>query len=658
MHSLDSDTAWTTISKVAPAKDQERIAKHMVPMRGTQTALRPLLANSSAFDLHSDFLAETFPDEFEGLDQEGYRELVLGVDRPFASGNLVELTATGASGGSRWGFVVWDTPNQADQTVSLAQAEQVFEALSPMVEALSAEPLVFIAYTDNQRQAAEDWGSLAPFETWDWQQTVDYEAYTEAVAFGTLRLVDVADLEELEEDGLLGWQDVLVFDEAPFDLERVVSGVVTGSRQTGLSHLNVRAASRGTPNCYQHLAQAHLEPYEGLLVRFECGEDRLDIRTADLDEAEAFWEELRPDPVDVVGPDLETLALVPLLDLPTDSADDREANVAAYGAKGANLGLLYQRISTHLQLEGFVVPMSAYAAHMAQEAPPMDGAPEGASFQEVVDVWFADEDFLSRADLRRARLDDLREAIREAPVDEALLLDLSEQIEAQWGDDSAMVRFRSSSNAEDALAFSGAGLYDSTSACVADEWDDDEEGPSHCDADQAKERTLSRALGKVWASTWNMAAVEERDWYGIEHHDVAMGVLVNTRSAGEQAEAVVFSGDPVDTSDDRVRVDAQWGEIGVVSPESGVVPEVIRVTVEDGVVVELDWEQDSSEAPDGTPVLSISQAARIGLLVDELDTLLPRDHPVPDGQTLLWDTEWKVLSDGRLVIKQVRPFLR
>ena len=28
------------------------------------------------------------------------------------------------------------------------------------------------------------------------------------------------------------------------------------------------------------------------------------------------------------------------------------------------------------------------------------------------------------------------------------------------------------------------------------------------------------------------------------------------------------------------------------------------------------------------------------------------------GDTLLLDTEWKVLSDGRLIIKQIRPFLR
>ncbi len=34
------------------------------------------------------------------------------------------------------------------------------------------------------------------------------------------------------------------------------------------------------------------------------------------------------------------------------------------------------------------------------------------------------------------------------------------------------------------------------------------------------------------------------------------------------------------------------------------------------------------------------------------------DGTVPSGATVLLDTEWKILSDGRLIVKQVRPFLR
>ena len=34
------------------------------------------------------------------------------------------------------------------------------------------------------------------------------------------------------------------------------------------------------------------------------------------------------------------------------------------------------------------------------------------------------------------------------------------------------------------------------------------------------------------------------------------------------------------------------------------------------------------------------------------------DELVPATADVLLDTEWKVLADGRLIVKQVRPFLR
>jgi hypothetical protein len=36
----------------------------------------------------------------------------------------------------------------------------------------------------------------------------------------------------------------------------------------------------------------------------------------------------------------------------------------------------------------------------------------------------------------------------------------------------------------------------------------------------------------------------------------------------------------------------------------------------------------------------------------------PVDEAPPPGGVVLLDSEWKVLSDGRLIVKQVRPFLR
>ena len=87
--------------------------------------------------------------------------------------------------------------------------------------------------------------------------------------------------------------------------------------------------------------------------------------------------------------------------------------------------------------------------------------------------------------------------------------------------------------------------------------------------------------------------------------------------------------------------------VGPISP---------TVILNNGEVIDIVRQQASSET-EGR-VLGPSEAGRIGLRVAGLAELMPLDTEVPDGHTLLYDTEWKVLSDGRLIIKQVRPFLR
>jgi hypothetical protein len=124
--------------------------------------------------------------------------------------------------------------------------------------------------------------------------------------------------------------------------------------------------------------------------------------------------------------------------------------------------------------------------------------------------------------------------------------------------------------------------------CLADETDGDTIGPSRCDPDQMRERDVCRGLTEVWASLWNMKAFEERAWYGIDHRQVAMGILVNTRTKGELANIVAFTGNPLRAGDDRYLVNAQVGELDVVSAKPGVWPEKVLLTVEGGAVVAIE----------------------------------------------------------------------
>jgi hypothetical protein len=157
----------------------------------------------------------------------------------------------------------------------------------------------------------------------------------------------------------------------------------------------------------------------------------------------------------------------------------------------------------------------------------------------------------------------------------------------------------------------------------------------------------------VWASLWEVGAYEERAWYGIDQRDVAMAVLVNDQSEDERANIVAFTGNPV-ADDPRWLVESQLGDLDVVAAEPGVWPEQVLLTMDGGNVTAIDRVTQSSEA---AVVLDDTQLAELGGLLWDIEAAFPIDETPATG-TLMLDTECKVLEDGRLVVKQVRPFVR
>lgn len=643
---------WESVATQAEAEDKVLVTKHSVPV-DPEDPVATMFVNANRFELHYDFLLYVFGDLFPGLSEWAYAELVLDPeDRRFFTGNVAEFVE--ADGSTIFGFTTWDDVRDPARTLRYEDALFVWQNLQPR---FTLADLVFVPNTDAQRRAVATWPD-GPFRIRG-EDRITYEAYTVGHGFGTVRFVPVAELEGATAAGAFGWQDLLVLDQAPFDVERVVSGAVTGTRQGELSHLNVRSAARGSPNCFVAAPFEAMARFEDQLVRFACEEDRFTVRAATLDEAQAWWEDYRPEPVEIRPADLSEHPLVGLLELPTLDVEQRGAGVAAYGAKGSNLAVLYQRIPTQHQLDGFLVPMHHYDAFVTEQGFDVDlgAGPAWHSFAEVITAWHDDPLFRADASVRQARLRSLRAAMRASAPDPDLVDALRERIVEVFGHDEVMVRFRSSSNAEDRLAFSGAGIYDSTSVCAADSVDVDDSGPSHCDPDQASERSIERGLVKVWASLWNPEAWEERAWWGIDHQQAAMGILVNTRSKNERANIVAFSGDP-SRSDDRTLVNAQLGELDVVSAEPGVYPEQTRLTVVDGTVTEIARLRASSEVGEDQVVLTDAELTTLGERYADIEAALPIDEVAPLGRDVLLDSEWKVLEDGRLIIKQWRPFLR
>lgn len=654
VHAVPDLDTWTSIAVDAGTADQDLATKYLLPAAG-DAPLPLLFLDANHFTLHLLFLTQAFPELYAGLDFDGYVRLVTDPEaRAYWAGDVA--TWIERDGSRTFGFTVWHDP--ADDT-SLPSEAEVTRVWWSLQAAFGAAELHWVPWGAAQAEVAEGWGDTA-FPRRGADDELRYEAYNEGETWGRVRLQAVDTLAADTEAAAFGWQDLLVLDEAPFDVEVVVAGLVTGTRQGALSHLSVRSAARGTPNCYVADPWTALAAWEGQLVHFTCGATGYTVEAATEEVAEAAWEAMRPEPVEVPSPDLDQTALPGLLELATTTAPERAAGTAAWGAKGTNLATLYQRLPDAVQLDGFVVPMAAYADFVEGGTWTWDGRTE--SFRESLERWAEDEAFRTDGALRRERLAALQAAMRSTPPGAAWEEAVRARILEVFGDPTVAVRLRSSSNAEDALGFSGAGLYDSRTACLADELDDDEVGPSACDPEEEDEEPLGPALAAVWASLWNVRAWEERDWYGIDMRDVAMGVLVDTRVDEERANVVAFTGNPgavpAEGQPDPLMVEAQLGELAVVSAESGVWPETELLTLEDGRVVTITRVTPSSEGVEGGQVLTDGQLRELGAWMAELDAVYPRDDEAPEGATILLDTEWKLRHDGTWVVKQVRPYLR
>lgn len=630
--------AWESVTVDAQAVDQIRTGKYVVPARA-DAPLPALFADAGTFPLHQYFFRDGFPEFYRGLTMEDYARMVISAeDRVYFSGSISEYRI---AGGSFFGAVIWDDPTDLDGTITCAQAAAVLAAIQPL---FPIGEIRFVPSTDAQREASDGWdgeqGCGVPVGR---PPEVGYEVYTPGEAYGTIRMLDLTDLPGPGQPGGadFGYQDVLVLDQAPFDLDRVVSGVITGTRQGALSHLNVRSAARGTVNAYLADPRDALAAWADQLVHLTCDPDGYAIEAADPADALAFWEALRPDPLEIAAPDRTQAEFHDLLDLPVATPAERDLAARAYGSKGSNLARLYQGLPARYRLRGFVVPIDLSLDHLeaATWADPADG--QARTLADSLARWHADPAFRADGDLRRARLAALRAAILAAPLLPGVEAALTARVAEVFGP-GAPVRLRSSSNAEDAPGFSGAGLYTSLTSC----------------APPCSELPLADALRGVWASLWADAAWEEREWYGIDHLRAGMGVLVNDQSEDERANIVAFSHSPL-SEDSRQLVEAQAGDLDVVSADPGVFPEQIFLSVTgsgDDATVEIERYRRSSETD--VWILTDAGLEDLGRTLAEIEGWYLPDDPIPDGHTLIWDTEWKVLSDGRLIIKQIRPWLR
>ncbi len=447
----------------------------------------------------------------------------------------------------------------------------------------------------------------------------DYQAFHKGWSVGRLKVVPIGTpYENLTFDR----SDIALLQESYPDITPV-SGVLSTTFSTPLSHVNLRATAWNIPNAGYKKARTEFGKLDGKVVYYEVTDTAVVVREAAADEIKAYEaKRAKARHVDLPPADLKETRLAMLTRI-------RAKDVIKYGTKTSNLGEIRTANLPEVNIpDGFGVPFYYYVRHMKQHG-----------LDARVEAMLSDARFGKDVAWRKTALEELHKAIKDAPIDPAVLDMIYKRVRLKLGGKGVFVR--SSTNAEDLPGFNGAGLYDTV-------------------ANVRGKAAIGEAMKTVWASLWNLRAVEERSVFGIDHRQVYAAVMVQIGVSATAAGVLVSTNLWDERDDDGFTINAKWG-LGMRVVEGQKVPEQIifdatndgtRIIsrADDPVMLVFDPAGGLKEVqvPAGEIILTEARAKR---LVSAVQKFIPLFDP---GAPL--DVEW-VLEGETMWIVQARPFV-
>jgi hypothetical protein len=359
LHRICTDVDFLRVSAVSSsAGPVDRFLKFTTPASDNPTLAPTVFQNTQIWKLHREFLGSNFSDFFPALTPETFEALFeLKASRKYYVSVISRLKTVD---GPVHGFnVVADFDDPAER-LSLEDVAGIYNRLRAV---FGPEPLQFFPDDDTTAEIAAQWQdpSFDIFFGRSVPPEVTFIPYTRSVGYGTVRVLTLEQFELLNQNGSFSLQDIVVVDGAPRDIFGIVSGLITAEFQGELSHLFVRTSRRETPNAFVRDALDGFGQSNGQLVRIEVAETGYSVTPATLEEAQEFWESVRP-----------TISVQPTIDetyrvlADFDEINALEAAGAAdpiearFGGKAANLARL-QAILTgkweKYRENGFAVPM-------------------------------------------------------------------------------------------------------------------------------------------------------------------------------------------------------------------------------------------------------------------------------------------------------------
>ena len=440
---------------------------------------------------------------------------------------------------------------------------------------------------------------------------IGYLPLNPAASFGRLRLMDSQERPTP--------RDIVLYKTLPNEMPRV-AGIITGVRQTPLSHVNLRAIQDKVPNAFISEAwkNSKVAPLIGKYVYYRVDADGFEVREAIPKEVEAHFADLRPKKTQIPERDLSIREVRPLNDI-------KFSDASRFGVKTANVATLRGfGFPEGTVPDGFGIPFCFYDEFMKHN-----------DFYAYVEALLKDSAFQKDYDTRVDALKKFRIHIEagEMPI---WMMDALSDLQKSFPEDTP-IRCRSSTNNEDLPNFSGAGLYDSFT--------------HHPD-----EGHLSKSVKQVFASLWNFRAFEAREFYRIDHFTTAMGVLLHPNFADELANGVAVTDDILYQTEGNYYLNTQVGEDLVTNPEAQSVPEEIL----------LDWSDSrnyrivtsSNRVTAGKRILTDEQLRELrnylGVIHSRFRGLYKSRG---DNINFAMEIEFKITDHGTLSIKQARPWI-
>lgn len=592
--------------------------------------------DSNLYDFHYEFAVDEL-DQFQGMDREAYNGVTLQREGQVAVVGAVLIDLYRKEIGIQFeGFDAY-SPEQIREWYDLVNA-------SVMKSSLYSG---FYMPTESQKEsayAAQDFFESYGIELAGTQRFFEGSAcYSQGWNLGRLRYFPYDEIDAAYEAGALLPTDILLTDGIPAELP-YVAGIISLQAATPNSHVALLAQSYGIPFVYvendsviERLLSL-LDEEIFLAVGKDCSAKISSVSESIDDEMRAYLLSLKGnEPIAIWPKEVFGAISADVIGLTPD-------DIVYFGGKAANFGFLLREIPDNTRPFAVGFSFDLWNAYMDQDIdsretlgnwiesklsgyswPVQDVASLNAVLREIRDKIEDEADFNSTQ----------RSQILDALVD---------------FDPNRKIRFRSSTNVEDGEQFSGAGLYDSKSGCLADELDGDENGSSLCDPTKPKERGVFRALRKVYASFYNSNAYLERLRIGVNEGEIGMAILAHYSYPDEieMANGVMV----YDSYRDYLEIVSQVGAESVTNPLPEGRPEQV-VVLSNG---HASLHDPSARLRLGEKwVLGEEENySKLRSYVDSLVAAYRDFHDLPESEYIVLDFEYKLVAPGVLEIKQMR----